>query len=113
MKKLLFVSALALVIGLGTSACAESVSGKVVSTDGNSVTVRQQDGTKTTMQVTPDTTYRKKKIAKQDKMKKGHHVKRGEAYYQPMLEEDDWVDIIYSPSTGDVMIIEDVVIYDD
>lgn len=113
MKKLLLAGAVVLALGAGAEVLADSVSGKVVSVDGNQVTVQKKDGTQATMQVSPDTTYRKKKIAKHDKMKKGYHVKKGEAYYKPMMEEDDWVDVIYSPSTGDVWVIEDVIVYDD
>ena len=113
MKKLLLAGVIALAMGMGTDVLAESVSGKVVSVNGNNVTVRQQDGTQATMQVTSDTTYRKKKMEKHDDMKKKHHNKKGKTYYQPMMEEDDWVDIIYSPSTGNIMIIEDVIVYDD
>jgi len=113
MKKLLLAGAIALALGMGTDVLADSVSGKVVSVDGNQVTVQKKDGSQATMQVSSDTTYRKKKVAKEDKMKKGQHIKKGETYYKPMMEEDDWVDIIYSPSTGDMLIIEDVIVYDD
>ena len=113
MKNILLAGVGALVTLVGINAAAESISGKVVSKDGDTVVVRQNDGTKMTLQATPDTTYREKKVAKHDKMRHGKKIAKGQTYYQPMLEEDDWVDIIYSPDTNSMYIIEDVVIYDD
>lgn len=112
MKKLLLLGVAIAGCVCGTNVFAESVSGKVVSTDGNTVVVQQQNGQKSTMQVTPETTYRKKKAGK-DKMKNSSADMKNQAYYTPILEEDDWVDIIYSPTADSMLIIEDVVIYDD
>jgi len=113
MKNILLAGVGALVALFSVNASAESISGKVVSTEGDTVVVRQSDGTKMTLTATPDTTYRQKKVAKHDKMKHGRKITKGQSYYQPMVEEDDWVDIIYSPDTNSIYVIEDVVIYDD
>ena len=113
MKKLLLTAVAIAALTIGADVMAESISGKVVATDGNQVTVRQKDGTKTTLQATPQTTYRTIKVSKHHKKKGAHQAMKEGGTYQPMVEEDDWVDIIYSPSTDSVYVIEDVIIYDD
>ena len=110
MKKYLLMGAMSLMLAVGVSACAETTAGKVIKTDGHNVTIRQADGTEATMKTTESTTYRKKKVMdknwKEDRKPQTSHVK-------PILEEDDFVEVIYFPSTGDEWVIEDVVIYDD
>ena len=113
MKNILLVGVSALVAFVSVNTSAESISGKVISKEGDTVVVRQSDGTKMTLTATPDTTYREKKVAKHDKMRQGKKIAKGQSYYKPMVEEDDWVDIVYSPDTNSVYVIEDVVIYDD
>lgn len=113
MKKILLCSAMFMGLGLSNIVQAETATGHVVDTDGSSVTVQQENGNQVTMQTTPETTYRMKKVAKRNKMKDGKTLKKGEAYFQPMVEEDDFIEVIYSPSTGDVLIIEDVIIHDN
>ena len=113
MKKILLYSVMALGLSLSLDVCAETATGHVVETNGDSVVVQQENGQQVTMQTTPETTYRKKKVAKRNKIQNGKKMKEGETYFQPMLEEDDFIEVIYSPSTGNVLIIEDVVIYDN
>lgn len=113
MKKILLCSIMALGMGLSVGCLAETATGHVVETNGASVTVQQENGQQVTMQTTPETTYRKKKIAKRNKIQDGKKMKEGEAYFQPMVEEDDFIEVIYSPKTGDILIIEDVVIHDN
>ena len=113
MKQILLCSVMALGLMVSGTVCAETTSGHVVDTEGTIVVVQQEDGTQVKMQTTPETTYRKKKIAKHNKIQDGQKMKKGEAYFQPMIEEDDFIEVIYSPSTGDVLIIEDVIIYDN
>ena len=113
MKQILLCSVMGLCLGASMAVYAETTSGHVVDTEGTTVVVQQKDGTQVKMQTTPETTYRKKKIAKRNKIQNGQKMKEGEAYFQPMIEEDDFIEVIYSPSTGEMLIIEDVVIYDN
>ena len=91
---------------------AETISGEVTGVRKNTITIRAEDGEKMTLHTTDNTSYREKKVARKGKKHKGK-MHSAETYYRPMVEEDDWVDIIYSPSTGDMLIIEDVIVYDD
>ena len=110
MKKYLMTGMMGLVLAIAVSACAETTAGKVVKTDGHSVTIRQADGTEATMKTTDTTTYRKKKVV--DKHW-NENKKPNQSHYKPIIEEDDFIEVIYNPSTGDEWVIEDVVIYDD
>jgi glycine cleavage system H lipoate-binding protein len=113
MKKILLCSVMALSLGVSVGALAETATGHVVETNGSSVTVQQENGQQVTMQTTPETTYRTKKIVKRNKIQDGKKMKKGDTYFQPMVEEDDFIEVIYSPSSGNVLIIEDVVIHDN
>ena len=113
MKKILLCSVVALGMGLSVGCRAEMATGHVVETKGDSVTVQQENGQQVTMQTTPETTYRTKKTAKRNKIQNGRKMKEGEVYFQPMVEEDDFIEVIYSPKTGNVLIIEDVIIHDN
>lgn len=106
MKKTVLFGTAALALILTATAHAETVTGKVIETDGNQVTIEKKDGTKHTLKTTSDTTYRKKKMTRHDKK---HHEK---GRYEPMLEESDWVEVIYTPSNNE-LIIEEVTIWDD
>ena len=110
MKKYLLTGLMGVALAMGVSACAETTAGKVIKTDGHTVTIRQSDGTEATMNTTEATTYRKKKVTDKHWNEKSQPQN---AYFKPIIEEDDFVEVIYSPSTGDEWIIEDVVIYDD
>ncbi|MDY6408036.1 MAG: hypothetical protein SPL08_05000 [Pseudomonadota bacterium] len=108
MKKLVIASIASAALLMGLSACAETASGKVVKTNGNLVTIQDSSGSQHTMQTTPDTTYRKRvKSSSEHKNHLGHNKAR-----QPILVEDDYVDIIYYPASDTEWIIEDIVIYE-
>jgi len=113
MKKLLLVGTVASSLMLASTVMAATASGKVTAVDGNNITVQTEDGQHMTMQTTDKTTYRKKKMAKKHKTKRGK--KNIEWTYTPIAEEDDWVDIVYDPTTGQgtAYQIQDVVVYDD
>lgn len=114
MKKLcLTVAVVALFVAFGAN--AETAKGRVVSQEGNMITVQTDAGQKATMILTDDTTYRKKKMMKHAKKKHGKMYKKGDSYYKPMVEEDDWIELTYTPSkTSDTSaVVEDVVVYDD
>ena len=105
MKKLLILGVSAMVLAGALSACAETASGKVVKTNGNMVTIRDANGVDHVMKTTSDTTYRKKMSQKHHK---GTHGTKGNT---PILVEDDYVEVIYSPVSDSEWIIEDAVIY--
>ncbi len=113
MKKLLIAGAAALVLIGTASVQAETVQGKVLSTKGNTVTIQQKDGTIKSLTTTDNTTYRKKKMMKKNKMKHGQMLEKGKTYYEPLMEEDDWIEIVYTPTSDNEMVIEDVTVYDD
>ena len=110
MKKYLMMGIMGLGLTVSVSACAETTSGKVVKADGHAVTIRQADGSEATMKTTEATTYRKKKVADKNW---NENTKPQKSQIKPILEEDDYIEVIYFPATGDEWIIEDVVIYDD
>ena len=112
MKKLLLLGISAL---LTTSiANADTVSGEVVSTKKDAITVRTDGGDKMTFHTTDGTTYRQKRISYKGKMRKGKRMSAA-TYYEPMVEEDDWVEITYTPATNDMQSaeIQEVIVYDD
>jgi len=114
MKKLcLTVATAALFVAF--SANAETAKGKVIDTEGNMITVQTQNGDQVTMTLTDNTTYRKKKMIKHDMKKHGKMYKKGDTYYKPMLEEDDWIELVYTPakSSETSAVVEDVIVYDD
>ena len=103
MKKLLILSMAVAALSVGLSACAETASGKVVKATGDTVTIRDANGVDHTMKTTPNTTYRKR--TQQNMMTQ-------KTTPQPVFVEDDYVEVIYSPSTDSELIIEDAVIYE-
>ena len=109
MKKLLIAGITALSLSMGLSACAETASGKVVKTDGNTITIRDNNGMEHTMKTNENTTYRKKMS--------GHHTTSGHVKHKtaqkPILVEDDYVEVIYFPDSNSEWIIEDAVIYEE
>ena len=105
MKKLLILGVAAASLAIGLSACAETASGKVVKSQGNTVVIRDANGTDHTMKTNENTTYRKR-------MKAHKSMHNTTSKQQPILVEDDYVEVIYSPSTNNEWIIEDVVIYE-
>lgn len=115
MKKSLLLSVMAVsVLGIMGTAQAETVQGKVLTQKGDVVTMQQADGKIVTVKTTDNTTYRKKKLLKKDKKKNGKMMKRGDSYYTPMMDEDEWIEVTYNPDTNTSdWIAEDVVVYDD
>lgn len=113
MKHLLIAGVAALTIAGSFAVNAETMTGKVLSRNGNQITLQQKDGTIKSLTLTDNTTYRKKKMMKKDKVKQGHTMKKGESYYQPMLDEDDWIEVVYTPTEDNDLIMEDVTVYDD
>lgn len=114
MKKLYCILALG-IMSASTALYAETVSGRVVNQNGNVLTVQTADGTTAQMTLTDNTRYREKKTVKHH-VKKGNKVHQaGDTYYKPLVEEDDWIELTYTPAkTSDAMdTIEDVIVYDD
>lgn len=114
MKKLcLMATAVALFVSVGVN--AETVTGKVVDTKGNMITVKTEDGQHATMKLTDNTTYRQKKVAKRDMKKHGKMYHKGKTYYTPLVEEDDWIELTYTPSKNALSeaTVEDIIVYDD
>lgn len=114
MKKLcLTLATAALFISFGAN--AETAKGKVIDQKGNMMTIQMENGDQMTMMTTDKTTYRKKKMVKHDMTKNGKMYPKGTTYYKPIVDEDDWIEVVYTPAqTSDTSaIVEDVVVYDD
>jgi len=109
MKKLLIAGMTALSLSMALSACAETASGKVVKTHGDTVVIRDANGTEHTMKTNENTTYRKKMSSH-----KAHATQmKQHSSQKPILVEDDYVEVIYYPATDTEWIIEDAVIYEE
>ena len=78
------------------------------------LTVQTENGEKMDLQLTDGTTYRQKKVYKKGKKNRGKMIPAG-TYYQPMVEEDDWVEVTYTPATNSMQSaeVQEVVVYDD
>lgn len=114
MKKLYYMLVLGL-ISASSIVHAGTVSGRVIHKEGPVLTVQTTDGTTSIMTLTDDTRYREKKTVKHH-VKKGNKMhQRGDTYYKALVEEDDWIELTYTPAkTADAMdTIEDVIVYDD
>lgn len=114
MKKIL-LSAVAAAVLCSFAVQAETVQGKVKEVKGNTVVMETKDGTLKTFKASDNTSYKKKKVMKKDKKKHGKQMKKGDVYFQPMIEEDDWIELTYTPATQDLdeSEIDQVVVYDD
>ena len=114
MKKILLTSCIFSGLFLGMAVCADTVSGKVVNSGKNQLTIHTEQGEKVSMNTTDNTTYRHKKMMKRHKMKKGTNADQ-QWYFVPIAEEDDWIELTYDPKTkkGDMYEVQDVIIYDD
>ena len=113
MKKTLLLNTLACSLLFAYQVNAATASGKVTAVDGNTITVQTEDGQKMTVNTNDKTTYRKKKMMKGRKTKRGKQAI--EWSYTPIAEEDDWVDVVYDPATGKgtAYQVQDIVVYDD
>ena len=111
MKKFLMLGVCLLASGF---VHAETISGEVVDVKKNAIVVRTEDGEKMTLNTTDNTSYREKKVSRRGKMRKGK-MHTADTYYRPMVEEDDWVEITYTPATNEMQSaeIQEVVVYDD
>ena len=111
MKKLLIIG---LCLLAASFAQAETISGKVVGVKKNAIMVRTEEGEKVTLNTTDNTAYREKKLTRKGKTHKGK-MYPAEAYYHPMVEEDDWVDVTYTPAKNELQgaEIQEVIVYDD
>ena len=111
MKTLLLMGFCVLTAGL---AGAETISGEVIDVKKNAIVVRTEDGEKITLSTTDNTSYREKKVSRKGKMPKGKMHTAG-TYYRPMVEEDDWVEITYTPASNKMQSaeIQEVVVYED
>lgn len=114
MKKILLTAA-AVAVLCSFTAQAETVQGKVKEVKGNTIVMETQDGSLKTFKASDNTSYKTKKIMKKDKQKHGRQMKKGDTYFQPMVEEDDWIELTYTPATQDLdeSEIDQVVVYDD
>lgn len=112
MKKLLLLGVACL---LGASvAGAETLSGEVIDVRKNTITVQTDEGEKITLQTTDNTAYREKKVSRKGRKHK-NKIQSAETYYRPMVEEDDWVEITYTPAGNEMQSaeIQEVIVYDD
>ena len=93
---------------------AETISGEVIKAQKNSITIRTEDGEKITIPTTDGTGYRQKKIYHKGRKNKGKVIPT-DTYFEPMVDEDDWVEITYTPATNEMQSAEaqEVIIYDD
>lgn len=114
MKKIL-LAATAVAVLCSFAAQAETVQGKVKEVKGNTIVMQMQDGSLKTFKASDNTNYKTKKVMKKDKKKHGRQMKKGDTYFQPMVEEDDWIELTYTPATQNLneAEIEQVVVYDD
>ena len=112
MKKILLMTTAA-ILALATCAHAETIAGKVSAVSPSSVTLTLDNGEQVTMQLNENTTYRSKKYHHKHKLKRGAG-QDGTWHFQPMFEEDDYVEVIYS-NTGEPVAAaaESVIVYDD
>ena len=113
MKKIICLTVAALGLTI-LQAKAETVIGEVVSVTDDIITVKTKDGQQMGFQTNDNTSYRKKALHKHHKKKRGM---RGPAdwTYEPIAEEDDWVEVIYDPKTGNgtVYEVDSITVYDN
>ena len=113
MKKTIYLMATALALAI-LPAKAETVMGEVISVTDNIVTVKTKDGQQMSFQTNDNTTYRKKALHKHHKKKRGM---RGPSdwTYEPIAEEDDWIEVVYDPKTGNGVAyeVDTITVYDD
>ena len=93
---------------------AETVSGEVTGVRKNTITVQTDEGEKMTLHTTDNTAYREKKVSRRGSKRKGK-MQSAETYYRPMVEEDDWVEITYTPASNEMQSteIQEVIVYED
>lgn len=105
MKKLILPALLASVALTASLAQAETMKGKIVSAQNNSIQVQGEGSSNpTTLKTNSNTNYYIKKHLRKDKTRKD----------KPMPQEDEFVEIIYTvdPQTDELIIDELVMIVD-
>lgn len=113
MKKILLMSIFAISgIIFNQQVHAETAQGKVKSQDGMNLVIITDNGNEMMMITDDNTTYRKKKIHRSKKGSK--NMQKNKSSFQPIVEEDDWVEVIYNAKGEPVeYIVEDIIIYED
>lgn len=113
MKHLLLCGIMAIGIMMVNSVSAEtmSTSGTVTSTQNGMIEIKQGDGEVKTFKITPDTRYRQKKMTESTQASTENET-QDDSYFEPIAEEDEWVEIYYMPNE-DELIVEDIIIYAD
>lgn len=112
MKKIILTSLCGVAL-FAFAAQAETFKGNVQDIQGDIIIVEAQDGTTKAFKTSDKTTYKHKKMMKKNKKKHGREMKKGDVYFKPMVEEDDWVELTYTPSTQNLSEaeIDEVVVY--
>ena len=113
MRKTMYLMATAIILAI-LPAKAETVMGEVISVTDDIITVQNKDGQQMSFKTNDNTTYRKKALRKHHKKKRGMRGPN-DWTYEPIVEEDDWVEIIYNPKTGDGVAyeVDTITLYDD
>ena len=113
MKKTICLTAIALAL-TAIQARAETVVGEVVSVTDDIITVQNKEGKQMSFQTSDNTTYRKKTLRKHHKKKRGMRGPTGWSY-EPIVEEDDWIEVVYDPKTGNgtAYEVDTITVYDD
>ena len=113
MKKTLYLATTILALNI-LPATAETIMGEVISVTDDIITVKNKDGQQMSFQTNDNTTYRKKTFKKHHKKKRGI---RGPTdwSYEPIAEEDDWIEVVYDPKTGqgNIYEVDTITVYDD
>ena len=102
------------IVGASLTTKAETVMGEIIAISGNNMAVQTNDGQKMSFKTTDNTNYRKKKMKHHRKFKRGSK-EQAMWTYEPIAEEDDWVEITYNPKTGeeDIYEVQTITVLDD
>ena len=113
MKKIFYLSTAAVAL-ITLPSMAETVMGEVISVTDDIITVQNPEGKQMAFKTNDNTTYRKKVLHKHHKKKRGMRGPN-DWTYEPVAEEDDWVEVVYDPKTGDgtVYEVDTITVYDD
>lgn len=113
MKKIFYLGVAAFTL-LALPSTAETVMGEVISVADDIITVQNKDGQQMSFQTNDNTTYRKKALHKHHKKKRGMRGPN-DWTYEPIAEEDDWVEVVYNPKTGngEIYEVDTITVYDD
>ena len=113
MKKTLYLAAAVLALNI-LPAHAETMMGEVISVTDDIITVQNKEGQQMSFKTNDNTNYRKKALRKHPKKKRGMRGPDGWVY-EPIAEEDDWVEVVYNPKTGqgNVYEVDTITVYDD